>query len=181
MDLMELSSLMVEKGAIIRAIPFFERSQVEVCHAEEFKNKPNCKTEIVFCEEYGRDMLYVEQKLSFGGKFLVSFQQNQMAQARFAPHYSFNSLEDAVDFVKHYSNEICIGKEKFRVGGAARLIKEINGKKEFLKGVIMVKEVNGTIQPYLRLTKTNKKASPGDMIPLSDSDDLKKLELWELN
>lgn len=180
MDLMELSSLMVEKGAIIRAIPFFEKSHVEVRHAEEYENKPNCKTEVMFCEEYGRDMLYVEQKLSFGGKFLVSFQQNQMSQSRFASYYSFNSMEDAAEFVKHYSNEICIGGEKFKVGSAARIIKKLNGEKKFLKGVIMAKEEDGKLHPYLRLTE---KVRPGkrNMIPLSDLDDLEKLELWELN
>lgn len=99
MDIKELEKVMIEKGAIIRAIPMVETGLVEVRHASQFENKPEYSTYVKYEEDFKRDMLHLERKLQLGGKFLLAFQKNQLIRTNFNGQLVFDHLEDVIKYL----------------------------------------------------------------------------------
>ena len=81
MCISDLSKLMVEYGLVIRGIPHFHEYKVEVRHKERYLSKPEKYVEVnvYFDEVCKREMLRVKEKLSKGGKFIITQCKDQFA------------------------------------------------------------------------------------------------------
>lgn len=67
-----LQELMIEHGAIIRAIPEYEINLLDPRHKDKYPD-----AEIMHDERYNRDYIRVKTKLSLGKKFIIGIKHNQ--------------------------------------------------------------------------------------------------------
>lgn len=90
MTIQELEAVMQEHGAVIRAIPLKIREVMDVCHATEYEDG-----QVMYLEEYRRDMFVREYVPKNAGKFLIEPVRHTMSMVRFHSEF-FDSVEDAV-------------------------------------------------------------------------------------
>ena len=102
MCIADLDKLMIEHGLVIRGIPHFSMHKVEVRHKEKYLSKPEkyVEVEVYFDEVCKRDMLRVKEKLSKGGKFIITQCKDQLASIPSwgwgKPVVFYDSIADAI-------------------------------------------------------------------------------------
>lgn len=90
MTIQELEAVMQEHGTVIRAIPLKIREVMDVRHAAEYEDG-----QVMYLEEYRRDMFVREYVLKNAGKFLIEPVHHTMSMVKFRSKF-FDSIEDAV-------------------------------------------------------------------------------------
>lgn len=97
-----LERLMVEHGACIRAIPEKKREIYEAYHVNDPKfSKPDyIRKEVVYLEEFKREMLVVERIPENAGMFLVETHLGTSAEVRFSGKKYYKTLEEAIDAIE---------------------------------------------------------------------------------
>lgn len=97
-----LERLMVEHGACIRAIPKRVRSIVEVRHINdpEFSKSNIVRKEIIYLEDFKREMLVVERVPKYAGMFLVETGLRTTAGVQFSGKKYYKSLKDVMSAIE---------------------------------------------------------------------------------
>ena len=97
-----LERLMVEHGACIRAIPEKDREIYEAYHVNdpEFSKPDIIRKEVVYLEEFKREMLIVERVPEDAGMFLVETGLGTAAQVRFSGKQYYKTLEEAITAIE---------------------------------------------------------------------------------
>lgn len=90
MTIEELEKVMQEHGAAIRAVPLKVREVMEKRHAKDYADG-----EIVYMEEYHREMFVREYVPEHAGKFLIKSIKHTGVSIYFEPQF-YDTIEDAV-------------------------------------------------------------------------------------
>lgn len=92
----ELERILIQNGASIRAIPMEELAICEVRHKDQFPD-----AEVVYLEEYGREMLVERKVPKMAGKFVIEPNCGTSSTILFHGKQFFDSIEDAVRSLEH--------------------------------------------------------------------------------
>ena len=94
MNTVELGQIMIEYGVTLRAIPAEVYGVYEKGHAAEFPDG-----QIVYLEEFKREMLITKHVPPNAGKFLFEYKCSTGNLVKFGGKEYFNSIEDAAEAI----------------------------------------------------------------------------------
>lgn len=92
-SLKDLERLMIEKSLVIRAIPKIVTAIMEKSHAAEYPTG-----QVVYLEEYKREMLVVKQIPEHAGQFLAVKANHTSTNISFGKNLYFDSLEELIEY-----------------------------------------------------------------------------------
>lgn len=91
MNMQELERVMVEYGIVIRAIPHYDTSTIEVQHKEQYPEAVE-----YFDPRFNRNMLRVKKANHHGGKFIITKMTFTGGMVSFYDPKYYDSIEEAV-------------------------------------------------------------------------------------
>lgn len=100
MNIDELEATMSQYGMVIRAIPEKIRGVYEVSHQDLFPNG-----QIMYLEEYKREMLVVETRPQHAGKFVIECARHTYSRVQFNGKKFYDTISEAVNDVLRQKKE----------------------------------------------------------------------------
>lgn len=87
----QLEKIMITRGAVIRAIPMEVTHVLEKCHADRYPHG-----EILYLEEYKREMLLVREIPDHARKFMLQEERNTGSTVKFHTPAFFGSIAEII-------------------------------------------------------------------------------------